>query len=133
MKKVLIFATLLCVLVLAMTGCSKNAEPEATAAPTEAATEAPSRRLRSPLPRRPSPLPRRPSPLRSLPLNKPQRAKRIPVPLWDGGSLRSAAPPVKRRRREKPPDGARRAQTAPTYSSRVMSALRMRVAASTPT
>ena len=37
MKKILVFAMILCVLALAMTGCSKKAEPEATEAP--AATE----------------------------------------------------------------------------------------------
>lgn len=37
MKKLLVFAMILCVLALAMTGCSKKAEPEATEAP--AATE----------------------------------------------------------------------------------------------
>ena len=43
MKKVLVFAMILCTLLLALTGCSNNAEPEATEAPaaTEAATEAP--------------------------------------------------------------------------------------------
>ena len=37
MKKILVFAMILCVLALAMTGCSKKEEPEATEAP--AATE----------------------------------------------------------------------------------------------
>lgn len=37
MKKILVLAMILCVLALAMTGCSKKAEPEATEAP--AATE----------------------------------------------------------------------------------------------
>ena len=43
MKKVLVFAMILCTLLLALTGCSKEAEPVATEAPaaTEAATEAP--------------------------------------------------------------------------------------------
>ena len=43
MKKVLVFAMILCTLLLALTGCSKEAEPTATEAPaaTEAATEAP--------------------------------------------------------------------------------------------
>ena len=43
MKKILVFAMILCTLLLALTGCSNNAEPEATEAPaaTEAATEAP--------------------------------------------------------------------------------------------
>ena len=39
MKKILVFAMILCTLLLALTGCSNNAEPEATEAP--AATEAP--------------------------------------------------------------------------------------------
>ena len=37
MKKVLVFAMILCTLLLALTGCSKEAEPAATEAP--AATE----------------------------------------------------------------------------------------------
>ena len=37
MKKILVFAMILCVLALAMTGCSKKEEPAATEAP--AATE----------------------------------------------------------------------------------------------
>ena len=39
MKKILVFAMILCTLLLALTGCSNNAEPEATEAPV--ATEAP--------------------------------------------------------------------------------------------
>ena len=39
MKKILVFAMILCTLLLALTGCSKEAEPEATEAPV--ATEAP--------------------------------------------------------------------------------------------
>ena len=38
MKKILVFAMILCVLALAMTGCSKKEEPAATEAPTVAAT-----------------------------------------------------------------------------------------------
>ena len=41
MKKILVFAMILCVLALAMTGCSKKEEPAATEAPTVAATEEP--------------------------------------------------------------------------------------------
>ena len=33
MKKILVFAMILCTLLLALTGCSNNAEPEATEAP----------------------------------------------------------------------------------------------------
>ena len=40
MKKILVFAMILCVLALAMTGCSKKEEPAATEAPTVAATPA---------------------------------------------------------------------------------------------
>ena len=39
MKKVLVFAMILCTLLLALTGCSNNAEPEATDA--EPAAEEP--------------------------------------------------------------------------------------------
>ena len=41
MKKVLVFAMILCMLALAMTGCSNGGNSTATEAPTEAATEAP--------------------------------------------------------------------------------------------
>lgn len=41
MKKILVFAMILCVLALAMTGCSKKAEPEATEAPAVETTEEP--------------------------------------------------------------------------------------------
>ena len=47
MKKILVFAMILCTLLLALTGCSKEAEPEATEAPvaTEAPAEEPTRRI----------------------------------------------------------------------------------------
>ena len=41
MKKILVFAMILCVLALAMTGCSKKEEPAATEAPAVEATEEP--------------------------------------------------------------------------------------------
>ena len=41
MKKILVLAMILCVLALAMTGCSKKAEPEATEAPAVETTEEP--------------------------------------------------------------------------------------------
>ena len=41
MKKILVFAMILCVLALAMTGCSKEEAPTPTATPTVEATEEP--------------------------------------------------------------------------------------------
>ena len=41
MKKILVFAMILCALTLSLAGCSNGGETTATEAPTEAATEAP--------------------------------------------------------------------------------------------
>ena len=41
MKKILVFAMILCALTLSLAGCSNGGETTATEAPTEAATDAP--------------------------------------------------------------------------------------------